>query len=54
MNLVLNASEAIGERTGVICISTGRAQPDYPGLSGVLERPAGATFISRSPTPAAG
>ena len=41
MNLVLNASEAIGERTGVIRISTGRAQPDHPGLSGVLERPAG-------------
>ena len=41
MNLVLNASEAIGERTGSIRIATGLAQPDHPGLSGVPEQPPG-------------
>jgi CheY-like chemotaxis protein len=39
MNLVINASEAIGDRTGVITISTGLARVDRDSFHGTLTAP---------------
>ncbi len=50
MNLVINASEAIGENKGVVTITTGKAnKPDcdktYPGEIDMTEHPAGNGYV---------
>ena len=56
MNLVINASEAIGERSGVIAVTTGCMDCDRStcrSSGSTRSCPRGSTSPSRSPTPAA-